>query len=187
MPACATGTGGSRGRGVRQLAVALAGGIALAAAAQTYRIVPDLKPSSPRIAPAPRAGEPCVNCGKILAIREITVDSGRGGGAAQVLPQPVGMGTDASGVDPGNPTNQNLIGAVIYLPFGGGKGQDKPYVGGVGTPEMYKRFSETTYEITVRLDDGAYRFVRRPDGGSAFGVGDRVRWLGADDLEILVN
>src|SRR5262245_32808998 len=186
MPVCATGS--ARGRGVR-LALALAGGVALAASAQTYRIVPDLKPSSPRIAPAPRAGEPCVNCGKILSIREITVDSS--GRAPPVVPptQPVGTATTGTsgGVDPGNPTNQNLIGAVIYLPFGGGKGQDKPYIGGVGTPEMYKRFSETTYEITVRLDDGSYRFVRRPDGASAFGVGDRVRLLGADDLEILVN
>ena len=184
MPACATGgTPGARGRGVRRLAVALAGGIALAASAQSYRIVPDLKPSSPRVAPAPRAGEPCVDCGKILSIREITVDSSRGG--APVVPTPVGPGT--GGTDAGSPTNQNLIGAVIYLPFGGGKGQDKPYIGGVGTPEMYKRFSETTYEIAVRLDDGSYKLVRRPDGGAAFGVGDRVRWLGPDDLEILVN
>jgi len=180
------GSARSRGHGVRRLVgVVLACGIALAASAQSYRIVPDLKPSSPRVAPAPRAGEPCVNCGKILSIREITVDAS--GKPPPIVPQPVGSATDTSGIDPGNPANQNLIGAVIYLPFGGGKGQDKPYIGGVGTPEMYKRFSETTYEITVRLDDGSYRFVRRPDGGAAFGVGDRVRWLGPDDLEILVN
>ena len=180
MPACATRSApGARGRGVRRLAAALAGGIALAASAQSYRIVPDLKPASPRVAAAPRAGEACVNCGKILSIREIKIDSSRGAPA----PAPVGAGT--GGTDAGSPTNQNLIGAVIYLPFGG-QGPDKPYIGGVGTPEMYKRFSETTYEITVRLDDGSYRFVRRPDGAQ-FGVGDRVRWLGSDDLEILVN
>lgn len=182
MPACATGSApGARGRGVRRLVVALAGGIALAASAQSYRIVPDLKPASPRVAPAPRAGEPCVDCGKILSIREITIDTSRGG--APVVPTPIGAGT--GGTDAGSPTNQNLIGAVIYLPFGGQR-PDKPYVGGVGTPEMYKRFSETTYEITVRLDDGSYKFVRRPDGAQ-FGVGDRVRLLGTDDLEILVN
>lgn len=181
MPACATRSAPRpRGCGVRRLAAALAGGIALAASAQSYRI-PDLKPAAPRVAPAPRAGEPCVNCGKILSIREITIDSSRGA----PTPAPVGAGAGAGGTDPGSPTNQNLIGAVIYLPFGG-QGADKPYIGGVGTPEMYKRFSETTYEITVRLDDGSYRFVRRPDGAQ-FGVGDRVRWLGSDDLEILVN
>jgi hypothetical protein len=181
MPACARGSARAHGRGVRRLAVALAGGIALAASAQSYRIVPDLKPASPRVAPAPRAGEPCVNCGKILSIREITIDSSRGG--APVVPTPVGPGT--GGTDAGSPTNQNLIGAVIYLPFGG-QSPEKPYVGGVGTPEMYKRFSETTYEITVRLDDGSYKFVRRPNGAQ-FGIGDPVRWVGSDDLEILVN
>ena len=179
MPACATGSApGSSGRGVRRLAAALAGGIALAASAQSYRI-PDLKPAAPRVAPAPRAGEPCVNCGKILSIREINTDTSRG------VPTPAPVGTGTGGTDAGNPTQQNLVGAVIYLPFGG-QGADKPYIGGVGTPEMYKRFSETTYEITVRLDDGSYRFLRRPDGAQ-FGVGDRVRWLGSDDLEILVN
>ncbi|HTO47063.1 MAG TPA: hypothetical protein VML91_05440 [Burkholderiales bacterium] len=178
MPACARGSARPSGRGVRRLAAALAGGIALAASAQPYRI-PDLKPAAPRVAPAPPAGAACVNCGKILSIREITIDSSRG------VPTPAPVGTGTGGTDPGNPTNQNLIGAVIYLPFGG-QGPDKPYIGGVGTPEMSKRFSETTYEITVRLDDGSYRFVRRPDGAQ-FGVGDRVRWLGSDDLEILVN
>jgi hypothetical protein len=36
------------------------------------------------------------------------------------------------------------------------------------------------------MDDGTVRIVRRPDG-SSFAVGDRVRWLGGSDLELLVN
>jgi hypothetical protein len=183
MPACARGSARAHGRGVRRLAVALAGGIALAASAQSYRIVPDLKPASPRVAPAPRAGEPCVNCGKILSIREITVDSS--GKPPPIVPQPVGSATDTSGIDPGNPTNQNLIGAVIYLPLGDKSG-DRPYVGPAGTPEMYARMRETTYELALRMDDGTLRIVRRPDG-SSFSVGDRVRWLGGNDLELLVS
>jgi hypothetical protein len=91
----------------------------------------------------------------------------------------------AGGTNPGNPTQQNLIGAVIYLPLGG-QAADKPYVGGVGTPEMYARLRDTTYEITVRLEDGAYRVVRRADG-TLYRVGDRVRWVGGDELELLVN
>jgi outer membrane lipoprotein SlyB len=161
--------------GVRRLAAALAGGIALAASAQSYRI-PDLRPPPPRVATAPRAGEPCEACGRILSIREINTD--RGLPAASVSPVPGGGG-------PGNPAQQNLIGAVIYLPLGGEKA-DKPYVGGVGTPEMYARLRDTTYEITVRLDDGSYRFVRRADA-TLYGVGDRVRWIGGDELELLVN
>ena len=51
---------------------------------------------------------------------------------------------------------------------------------------MYARLRETTYEVTVRMDDGSARFVRRPDA-TAYGVGDRVRWIGGDELELLVN
>jgi hypothetical protein len=164
-------------RGVRGLALALAGGIALGASAQTYRL-PDLKPPPPRIAPAPRAGEPCDACGRIISIREISTT--RGLPAGTVSPVPGG------GSDPTNPNQQNLIGAVIYLPLGG-QHADKPYIGGVGTPEMYARMRETTYEVTVRLDDSTIRFVRRPDAGAVFSVGDRVRWVGSDELELLVN
>ena len=160
---------------VRALAAALAGGVALAASAQSYRI-PDLKLPPPRVAPAPRAGEPCDACGRILSIREIHTT--RGLPAGSVGPVPGGGG-------PGNVTQQNLIGAVIYLPLGG-QVADKPYVGGVGTPEMYERLRETTYEITVRLDDGSYRVARRADG-ALYGVGDRVRWISSDELELLVN
>ncbi len=163
-----------RGRGVRSLAAAVAGAIALAASAQSYQI-PDLRTPPPRIATAPRAGEPCEACGRIVSIREVNINRGIS------VPSSPGAGLP----DPGNPTQQNLVGAVIFLPLGG-QGADKPYIGPVGTPEMYARLRETTYEVTVRLDDGAYRLVRRPDA-SAFGVGDRVRWLGGEELELLVN
>jgi outer membrane lipoprotein SlyB len=176
MPSHATrGALRPRASGAR-LAAALAGAVAFAAVAQTYRI-PDLKPPPPRIAPAPRPGEPCNGCGRIAAIREVSTE-GRLPGAA-VAPVPGGGGqTDI--------TQQNLMGAVIYLPLGGDKAADRPYIGGVGTPEMAARLRTTTYEIVVRLDDGNLRIVRRPDG-AAFGVGDRVRWYGGDELELIAN
>lgn len=178
MPARATRSAPRRrASGVRRLAAALAGAIALTASAQSTRL-PDLKPPPPRVATAPRAGEPCDACGRILSIREISTT--RGPSPATLSPVPGGGG------DPTNPNQQNLIGAVIYLPLGGQSG-DKPYIGGVGTPEMYARMRETTYEVTVKLDDGTFRFVRRPDAGAAFAVGDRVRWIGSDELELLVN
>jgi hypothetical protein len=169
MPARATA-------GLRRLALVLAGATALAASAQTYRI-PDLKPPPPRIAPAPPPGEKCDACGRIASIREVTT-------TGRVPPATVAPVAGGSGI-PGDPQQQNLIGAVIVLPFGGDR-SDKPYVGGVGTPEMYARLSETTFQITLRMDDGTFRFVRRQDGG-AFGVGDRVRWLGGDELELLAG
>jgi hypothetical protein len=171
MPARATCP---RGRGVGRIALALAGGISLAAAAQPYRI-PDLRTPPPRVATAPPAGERCAACGRIASIREISTMQGIP--AASLAPVPGG--------EPGSPNQQNLIGAVIYLPVGGQRA-DKPYIGGVGTPEMNARMREITYEITLRMDDGTYRTLRRPDG-SSFGVGDRVRWLGASELELLVG
>ncbi len=178
MPARATrSAAGPRVSGVRRLAVAVAGAIALTASAQSYRL-PDLKPPPPRVATAPRAGEPCDACGRILSIREISTVRALPAGTLSPVP--------GGGSDPTNPTQQNLIGAVIYLPLGG-QSSDKPYIGGVGTPEMYARMRDTTYEVTVKLDDGTFRFVRRPDAGAVFAVGDRVRWVGSDELELLVN
>jgi hypothetical protein len=161
-------------RGLRGLALALAGGVALGAAAQSYRI-PDLRPPPPRIAPAPPPGEKCESCGRIASIREVSTVREPTGDALRV----------PGGRESGNPTQQNLVGAVIHLPLGT-RGADRPYIGGVGTPEMYARMRDTAYEITLRMDDGTLRVVRRPDGG-AFGVGDRVRWLGGDELELLAS
>ena len=122
MPARATGSASRpRASGVRRLVAALAGGIALAASAQSYRI-PDQRPPPARVATAPRAGEPCDACGRIASIREIS--TARGLPAGTVSPVPGGGG------DPTNPSQQNLIGAVIYLPLGG-QSADKPYLGEV--------------------------------------------------------
>jgi outer membrane lipoprotein SlyB len=74
-----------------------------------------------------------------------------------------------------------IVGAVVALPLGEGK--DKPFVGGVGTPEMRERFTETSYQIVVQLDNGGYTSVQRADGAS-FRVGDRVRVQGIE-LELL--
>jgi hypothetical protein len=79
------------------------------------------------------------------------------------------------------PGSTVIVGAVVALPLGEGK--DKPFVGGVGTPEMRERFMETTYRIVVQLDNGGYSSVERADGAS-FRVGDRVRVKGIE-LELL--
>ncbi len=164
------------GSAPRRLAAAVAGGIALAASAQSY--LPDLRPPPPRVATAPPAGEPCNACGRIVSIREVYTERSQDTPAAR---NPAFASSDVGN----SAQNQNLIGAVIYLPLGG-QSADKPYIGGVGTPELQSRFRETTYEVTVRLDDGSYRFVRRGDA-SLYGVGDRVRLVGSNELELLVD
>ena len=97
-----------------------------------------------------------------------------------IVPQAFQSGGPGTSSGPGGP---NLVGAVIYLPLGG-ETTERPFVGGVGTPEMRERFRESTYEIAVRLDDGSLRFVQRHDG-TRYRVGDRVRLSGVNQIELV--
>jgi len=152
----------------------LAGGallwLAATAGAQPIRI-PDYRESA-RVAPAPKPGEKCEHCGVIRSIREM--QSRRQVEVPKVFhSEPVDRGIGGT----------VYTGAVVYLPLG--KGSDKPFVGGVGTPEMRERFSQSSYEVAIQLDTGGTVSVQRDDGAS-FRVGDRVRVLG-NQLELLAN
>jgi hypothetical protein len=158
-------------RGV--LAVAAAAwtlGLFVRADAQTIRI-PDFRNERPAAATGPGAGEKCERCGVITSIRQVQ--------ARRPVPVPPSLQTNP--VDQG-PGSSVLVGAVIALPTGEGPG-NQPYVGGVGTPEMRERFTETSYEMGIRLDTGGYTQVTRQDGGR-YRVGDRVRVMGTQ-LELL--
>jgi hypothetical protein len=119
-----------------------------------------------------KAGEPCDGCGVIRLIRQVQV--------SRPVPIPRAIQNDPLDQGPGSTV---LVGAVIALPLGAGS--EKPFVGGVGTPEMRERFSETTYEVVIRFDNGGYTTMQRADGAS-FRVGDRVRVQGMQ-LELLSN
>ena len=140
--------------------------LAALSTAQSIRI-PDLR-DPPRVTVRP--GEPCDRCGTIRSIQESQVQ--RPVNVPKVFqnePRDQGMASPV------------IVGAVVALPLGEGK--DKPFVGGVGTPEMRERFTETSYQIVVQLDSGGYTSVQRADGAS-FRVGDRVRVQGIE-LELL--
>ncbi len=164
---------GASGKALRAAAagvlatVALAGVVAVCA--QTIKI-PDLRRNPVTVVPGPRPGEQCDNCGVIRAIREIQ----------SPRPIPVPKPLQNEPIDQGGQGSQVRVGAVVALPLGSG---GNPYVGGVGTPEMRERFSDTTYEITIRLDSGNLTVLQRSDGAS-FYVGDRVRVRGIQ-LELL--
>jgi outer membrane lipoprotein SlyB len=145
---------------MRGLVVIALACLAAAAHAQSIRI-PDLR-EPPRATVRP--GEPCGRCGSIRSIREAKVQR----------PVTVPKVFQNDPVDHG-PGSTVIVGAVVALPLGAGA--EKPFVGGVGTPEMRERFTETTYEVVVQLDDGGYTRVQRADGAS-FRVGDRVRVQG---------
>jgi len=135
--------------------------------AQSIRIPDFREPQRATVRP----GEPCERCGTIRSIREVQSQRGTVPQAFQNDPIDQGLSTPVR------------VGAVVALPLGGGGG--KPFVGGVGTPEMRERFSETTYEVAIGLDNGGYTMVQRADGAS-FRVGDRVRVQGTE-LELLGN
>ena len=144
--------------------------LGVAAWAQNIKI-PDWRERPAAVAPMPKSGEPCERCGVIRSIKEIS------------LQRPVNVPQEFRS-NPGysGPSGSNPVGAVVSIPFGAGS--EKPFVGGVGTPEMRERFSATEYEITIRLDDGGYTMVQRRDG-LAYQVGDRVRVQGTQ-VELLV-
>jgi hypothetical protein len=114
------------------------------------------------------AGETCRECGRVISVREIQID--------RRSALPVSFQGSARG-----PVEHNLVGAVVYLPLDGGS-NDRPFVGGVGTPEMRERFAQSTYEITVRMEDGAMRSFQRADG-ARYHIGDRVRASASGELE----
>ena len=114
---------------------------------------------------------PCENCGRVVSVRETATPAG---GASSRL--------QAAGREP---SDRNLVGAVVYLPFAESS-SDRPFVGGVGTPEMNERFGHNTYMIEVRMDDGSLRYLQRRDGAQ-FGVGDRVRALRDGKLELVAD
>ena len=150
--------------------------VTLAAWSQTSIRIPDFRQPPPPVATF-KAGEPCIDCGRITSIKEVQTD--RRPNTPQAFQGPPGSS--------GGMTSSNLVGAVVYLPLGGDStSREKPFVGGVGTPEMRERFRESTYEVTVRMDDGAFRFVQRHDG-TRYHVGDRVRLSGVGQLELVAD
>jgi outer membrane lipoprotein SlyB len=169
------GTGSVRRRpvsGAGALGLAIWCSLALTAWAQSIKI-PDFR-QSPRVTTL-KPGEACNECGRIFSVREIRIER------TPAVPAAFQGGPGSSS----GFSERNLVGAVIYLPLGE-KSVERPFVGGVGTPEMRERFRESAYEISVRLDDGALRVVQRPDG-SHYRIGDKVRLSGVNQIELIAN
>ena len=109
----------------------------------------------------------CLVCGEIRSIRE--VHDTRTSERTRATPgSPQGLDTAP------------VVGTVAQFQFGSGKSEGWSF-GAAGTPEMQTRLGETTYEITVAMDLGETRTLRRPDG-ARFHVGQRVA-LRAGEIE----
>ena len=104
---------------------------------------------------------PPVTLGNVVSIREVGAAPKR---AAPQAGTSVGVPTDIEQAPP--------VGAVIYLPLG--PQSDKNWrFGAAGTPEMQAQFAQSSYEVTVAMDDGERR-VFRPREAGRFSVGQRV-------------
>ena len=109
----------------------------------------------------------CLVCGEVRSIREVH-DRGT---------------TEIQRTTPGSPQGLDtgpVVGTVAQFRFGGGQSEGWSF-GAAGTPEMQARLGETTYEITVAMDIGESRTLRRSDV-HRFRVGQRVA-LRAGELE----
>ena len=108
----------------------------------------------------------CRDCGVIHSVREVqrqrdsAPTNSSGGQATDTAPANVGGGQP--------------VGFVVYIPMGPGRDRENSYVGSVGTREWQNLTTSTSYEYTIRMDDGDYRTARRI-GVSDLQVGDRVR------------
>ena len=139
------------GGGPAYAAVLIAAGVSALAIAQPI-LLPDFREEV-------RSTALCNNCATIRSVRELTK-------AQNQTPR-----NPMTTAPIGTPHQEVLVGAVFYQPL---SESSEGFVGGVGTPEMRARFATTSYEITLKMDDGSYQRIERRDGGR-FQPGDRVR------------
>src|SRR5262245_26407470 len=112
-------------------------------------------------------GQTCQVCGEVRGIREINL-----GSSEAEARTPAAVGT-ASGLD-----TPPVVGTVAEFRFDRGRAEGWSF-GAAGTPEMQTRLGQTTYEITVAMDIGERRVLRRSDG-NRFRVGQRVALRGGE-------
>ncbi|HEX9395515.1 MAG TPA: glycine zipper 2TM domain-containing protein [Burkholderiales bacterium] len=131
----------------------------LVAAAALTGLIPSAVSQKSDSLPAQATSAPCVNCGTVVAVREV-----------QVTASPSGVGAVAGG----------LTGAVVGSQFGRGDSRTALTIlgaagGAVAGNSIEKNMHKSTaWRITVRMDDDSHRTVSQPEQ-PAFVVGDRVR------------
>ena len=107
----------------------------------------------------------CLVCGEVRSIREVHErDSDSPARATPGSP---------SGLDTGP-----VVGTVAQFRFDRGRAESWTF-GASGTPEMQARLGATTYEVSVAMDIGETRTLRRPDA-HRFHVGQRVAVRGGE-------
>jgi hypothetical protein len=102
----------------------------------------------------------CLVCGEVRSIREVSQ----------------GGSQERTRTTPGSPQGLDtapVVGTVAQFNFGSRETTERWTFGAAGTPEMQARLGETSYEITVAMDQGEKRTLHRRDG-NRFHVGQRV-------------
>ena len=138
------------------------------AAAQDSLQLPRYTIPSPAGDPKPLSREAarCPDCGVIVAIKEVDARRAAPVGGRTSPNDPINQG---SSLEPGYP-----VGWVASYRFGDDQGLSKSYVGAIGEKQLRETFTDTSYEVTVRMYDGSYRVLgseRYPD----WDIGETVR------------
>jgi len=114
--------------------------------------------------PQSNATGTCNACGVVRSIREIRTE--------RRMSRPDIYVTSPQYLDT-RPNEPPRIGPVISFSWGRDD-KTQTRVGAVGSPQMQQRFTEITYEVIVRFDDGRFGSIEQEDA-SDLRVGDRVR------------
>jgi hypothetical protein len=106
----------------------------------------------------------CPDCGIVRSIREIRTE--------RSMSRPDVYTTSPQYLDT-RPNDPPRIGPAFTLSWGPGR-ETESRIGALGTPQMQQRYTEISYEIIVRFDDGRFGLLEQQDTDD-LRVGDRVQ------------
>ena len=112
----------------------------------------------------PESARACHDCGVVRSIREVRTE--------RSVSRPDVYTTSPQYLDT-RPNEPPRIGPAFSLTWGPGR-ETQSRIGAVGSPQMQQRFTEISYEIIVRFDDGRFGLIEQQDTDD-LRIGDRVQ------------
>ena len=117
----------------------------------------------PKAEPSGNAVRTCRDCGLVRSIREVRTE--------RTAPRPDVYASSPQYLET-RPFAPPLIGPAFSLSWGAGT-EPQTRVGAVGSPQIQQHFTEISYEIIVRFDDGRFGLIEQDDPDD-LRIGNRV-------------
>ena len=121
-------------------------------------------PEDDKSKPPSESTRACHDCGVVRSIREVRTE--------RTLSRPDIYTTSPQYLDT-RPYEPPRIGPVFSLSWGAGK-ETQAHVGAVGSPQMQQHYTDISYDIIVRFDDGRFGLIEQQDTDD-IRVGDRIQ------------